>query len=174
MTSRPVCPRSSPDLHGDLRGAAPSRPDDHRRGAGGSEQTSPELVSDISENGITLTGGCSQIWGMDLLIAERTGIGCVLADDPDACIGLRPGQEEPCMDQPHAGRPHQHCQKTGDAWLIWRKSEDRAKRPADYWHHLYRLGRNVCDIGELPWRRFCGTATPLWSVSFSAGSALYS
>ena len=56
------------------------------------EQTSPELVSVISENGITLTGGCSQIWGMDLLIAERTGIGCVLADDPDACTAYGAGK----------------------------------------------------------------------------------
>lgn len=56
------------------------------------EQTSPELVSDISETGITLTGGCSQIWGMDLLIAERTGIGCVLADDPDACTAYGAGK----------------------------------------------------------------------------------
>ena len=56
------------------------------------EQTSPELVSDISENGITLTGGCSQIWGMDLLLAERTGIGCVLADDPDACTAYGAGK----------------------------------------------------------------------------------
>ena len=29
------------------------------------EETRPELVSDISENGITLTGGGCQIWGMD-------------------------------------------------------------------------------------------------------------
>ena len=56
------------------------------------EQTSPELVSDISENGITLTGGCSQIWGMDLLLAERTGIGCVLADDPDSCTAYGAGK----------------------------------------------------------------------------------
>ena len=48
------------------------------------EQTSPELVSDISENGITLTGGCSQIWGMAELLIERTGIPTVLADDPDS------------------------------------------------------------------------------------------
>ena len=56
------------------------------------EQTSPELVSDISENGITLTGGCSQIWGMDMLLAERTGIGCVLADDPDSCTAYGCGK----------------------------------------------------------------------------------
>ena len=56
------------------------------------EQTSPELVSDISENGITLTGGCSQIWGMADLIVERTGIGCVLADDPDSCTAYGCGK----------------------------------------------------------------------------------
>ncbi len=50
------------------------------------EETSPELVSDIAENGITLTGGGSQIWGMDYLLTERTGIQCTLADDPDSCV----------------------------------------------------------------------------------------
>jgi rod shape-determining protein MreB len=56
------------------------------------EQTSPELVSDISENGITLTGGCSQIWGMDALLAERTGIHCIVADDPDSCVAYGCGK----------------------------------------------------------------------------------
>ena len=56
------------------------------------EQTSPELVSDISENGITLTGGGAQIWGMDMLLIERTGIGCVLADDPESCTAYGCGK----------------------------------------------------------------------------------
>ena len=56
------------------------------------EQTSPELVSDISENGITLTGGCSQIWGMDMLLMERTGIACLVADDPDSCTAYGCGK----------------------------------------------------------------------------------
>jgi rod shape-determining protein MreB len=50
------------------------------------EETSPELVSDISDNGITLTGGGCQLWGMDKLLTERTGIQCVIADDPDSCV----------------------------------------------------------------------------------------
>ena len=50
------------------------------------EETSPELVGDIAQNGITLTGGGSQIWGMDLLISERTAIPCTMADDPDSCV----------------------------------------------------------------------------------------
>ena len=56
------------------------------------EQTSPELVSDISETGITITGGCGQISGMDQLLAERTGIPCVLADDPDSCTAYGCGK----------------------------------------------------------------------------------
>ena len=50
------------------------------------EDTSPELVGDIALNGITLTGGGSQIWGMDQLLYDRTGIPCRLADDPDSCV----------------------------------------------------------------------------------------
>ncbi len=56
------------------------------------EQTSPELVSDISERGITLTGGCAQIWGMAELLMERTGIDCTLADDPDSCTAYGCGK----------------------------------------------------------------------------------
>ena len=56
------------------------------------EETSPELVSDIAETGITLTGGGSQIWGMDLLLTERTGIRCTRADDPDCCVAYGCGK----------------------------------------------------------------------------------
>ena len=56
------------------------------------EQASPELVSDISEHGITITGGCSQLWGMDMLIMERTGIPCLIADDPDSCTAYGCGK----------------------------------------------------------------------------------
>ncbi len=56
------------------------------------EQTSPELVSDISENGITLTGGAAQMWGMDLMLTERTGIQCTLADDPESCTAYGCGK----------------------------------------------------------------------------------
>ena len=56
------------------------------------EETSPELVSDISETGITLTGGASQIWGMDQLLTERTGIHCSVADDPDSCVAYGCGK----------------------------------------------------------------------------------
>lgn len=56
------------------------------------ESTSPELVSDIAQNGITLTGGASQIWGMDRLLTEATGIPCTVADDPGSCVAYGCGK----------------------------------------------------------------------------------
>ena len=50
------------------------------------EDTSPELVGDIAQTGITLTGGGSQIYGMDMLLTERTGVRCTLADDAASCV----------------------------------------------------------------------------------------
>ena len=56
------------------------------------EQASPELVSDVAENGITLTGGSSQLWGFAELLMERTGIACIVADDPDSCTAYGCGK----------------------------------------------------------------------------------
>ena len=56
------------------------------------DMTSPELVSDISENGITLTGGGSQLWGMDKLLTEVTGTVCTLADDAESCVAYGCGK----------------------------------------------------------------------------------
>ena len=56
------------------------------------EQTTPELVTDIARNGIVLTGGGAQLWGMDKLITERTGMRCVVADDPDSCVAYGCGK----------------------------------------------------------------------------------
>lgn len=56
------------------------------------EDTSPELVGDIAENGITLTGGGCQIAGMDMLLSERTGIVCTIADDPASCVAYGCGK----------------------------------------------------------------------------------
>ena len=56
------------------------------------EDTSPELVSDISENGITLTGGGSQLWGLAQMLKERTGIDCRVADNPECCVAFGCGK----------------------------------------------------------------------------------
>ncbi|MBE6944617.1 MAG: rod shape-determining protein [Ruminococcaceae bacterium] len=67
------------------------------------EQTSPELVADISRNGIVLTGGGSQIYGMDLLIQERTEISCIVADDADSCVAYGCGKSLSWMNHMQDG-----------------------------------------------------------------------
>ena len=67
------------------------------------EQSSPELVADIAQNGIVLTGGGSQIYGMDLLIQERTQMPCMVADDAGSCVAYGCGKEL-VLDASHAGR----------------------------------------------------------------------
>lgn len=56
------------------------------------EETTPELVSDIYDNGITLTGGGSQVWGLDKLMSELTGVICTVADDADSCVAYGCGK----------------------------------------------------------------------------------
>ncbi len=46
------------------------------------EQTPPELLSDVLERGITLTGGGALLKGLDKKIAEETKIPVWIADDP--------------------------------------------------------------------------------------------
>lgn len=66
-------------------------------------ETSPELVGDITKNGITLTGGGCQIWGMDALLAERTGIACHIADDPASCVAYGCGKSLAWMNHMQEG-----------------------------------------------------------------------
>ena len=50
------------------------------------EELPPELASDISTNGIYLTGGGSLIYGLDKLIQEKTGIEVRHAENPEQCV----------------------------------------------------------------------------------------
>ncbi len=56
------------------------------------ERTPPELVADISERGIVMTGGGSMIYGLDKLLNKKTGIDVVLADDPISCVAIGTGK----------------------------------------------------------------------------------
>ena len=67
------------------------------------ERTPPELVADISENGIVLSGGGSQIWGLDRLITEKTGIIAVLVDDAQSCNAYGAGRMLQNLDQMNEG-----------------------------------------------------------------------
>lgn len=50
------------------------------------ESTPPELVGDILNNGIFLTGGGALLGGLAELIADRVGAPCFIADKPIECV----------------------------------------------------------------------------------------
>ena len=55
------------------------------------ERTPPELVGDISTNGIVMTGGGSLIWGFDSLVQAKTGIETRVAEDAVSCVAIGTG-----------------------------------------------------------------------------------
>ena len=56
------------------------------------ERTPPELAADIYERGIVMTGGGSLLYGLDKLLQEKTGINCVLAEDPLTAVAIGTGK----------------------------------------------------------------------------------
>ena len=56
------------------------------------ERTAPELVGDVSTNGIVMTGGGSLVYGFDKLIAEKTGIPTRVADEAISCVAYGTGK----------------------------------------------------------------------------------
>lgn len=56
------------------------------------ENAPPELVGDIYEDGITLTGGLAKLRGLAKLIADNTGIRVTVAKDPEDSVILGCGE----------------------------------------------------------------------------------
>ena len=56
------------------------------------EKTPPELIADISERGIYMTGGGSLVDGLDKLLQDRTGINVMIANDTVSCVALGTGK----------------------------------------------------------------------------------
>ncbi len=63
------------------------------------EHTPPELGADIAERGIVLTGGGALLRNLNRLIAEETGIPCIVADDPLTCVARGGGRALELMDE---------------------------------------------------------------------------
>lgn len=59
------------------------------------EETPPELVSDIMDQGIVLTGGGALLNGLDKIIKIETGMPVVIADNPLDCVARGTGR---CLD----------------------------------------------------------------------------
>ncbi len=60
------------------------------------EKTPPELLGDISQNGIILTGGGALIRGFPELIFSKTRINTFIADDAISCVARGTGR---CLDR---------------------------------------------------------------------------
>ena len=56
------------------------------------EDTPPELIGDITTRGITLTGGSTALYGIDLLLQRETGIQVEIAPDAASCVAIGTGQ----------------------------------------------------------------------------------
>lgn len=56
------------------------------------EKTPPEFLEDIENNGITLTGGGSLLYGLDKLIERSTGINTNVAEGATACVVIGTGK----------------------------------------------------------------------------------
>ncbi len=56
------------------------------------ENTPPELAADIADRGIVLTGGGSLLRGLEELIADKTGITTMTAEDPMTAVAIGTGQ----------------------------------------------------------------------------------
>ena len=56
------------------------------------ERTPPELVADISNNGIVMTGGGSLVRGFDKLVTARTGIHAMVAENAIQCVAEGTGR----------------------------------------------------------------------------------
>ena len=50
------------------------------------ERTPPELASDIFDEGITLSGGGAQLFGLDEVLSDQLKIRVTLADEPALCV----------------------------------------------------------------------------------------
>lgn len=67
------------------------------------ENTPPELVADISDNGIVLTGGGSLVWGFDKLVESSTNISTRIADDAELCVAYGINKALKMINQMHEG-----------------------------------------------------------------------
>ncbi len=63
------------------------------------ERTPPELMADISQRGIVLTGGGALLYGLDRMLSVKVGIDVVVADEAVSCVAIGTGKALGMMEQ---------------------------------------------------------------------------
>lgn len=63
------------------------------------EKTPPELLSDIFTDGIYLTGGSANLYGLSTLISKKTKVPVVIFDKPEDCVVLGAGKAIKFIDK---------------------------------------------------------------------------
>jgi rod shape-determining protein MreB len=63
------------------------------------EETPPELVADIMQNGITLAGGGALLKGLDKRLALETKMPVTIAEDPLTCVVRGAGRIVEALEQ---------------------------------------------------------------------------
>ncbi|HEY5467385.1 MAG TPA: rod shape-determining protein MreB [Clostridia bacterium] len=63
------------------------------------ERTPPELMADISQRGIVLTGGGSLLYGLDRVLSTKIGVDVVVADDAVSCVAIGTGRALTMIDK---------------------------------------------------------------------------
>ena len=56
------------------------------------ETTPPEMAGDVMANGITLTGGCAELFGLAERLSRELGVECRVADNPADCVAFGAGR----------------------------------------------------------------------------------
>jgi rod shape-determining protein MreB len=63
------------------------------------ERTPPELMADISQRGIVMTGGGALLYGLERMLATKIGIDVFVADDAISCVAIGTGKALNMMDK---------------------------------------------------------------------------
>ena len=63
------------------------------------ERTPPELMADISQRGIVMTGGGALLYGLDRMLATKIGIDVCVAEDTVSCVAIGTGKALGMMDK---------------------------------------------------------------------------
>lgn len=69
------------------------------------EKTPPELVGDIYQNGIMMTGGGALVRGFDKLVESKIGIKTIIADEAVSCVAIGTGKSLNFIDKMESADP---------------------------------------------------------------------